>query len=134
MRDLLSELNDEQRKAAACIEGPVMIIAGAGSGKTRTLTYRIAHLIEEGIDPFNILALTFTNKAAQEMRERIVALVGQTGEKVWASTFHSTCVRILRNEINYIGYDTNFVIYDESDQLTLLKMILKMILLLIFIK
>ncbi|MBQ2003581.1 MAG: UvrD-helicase domain-containing protein, partial [Peptococcaceae bacterium] len=122
----LSQLNLPQREAVECTEGPLLILAGAGSGKTRVLTTRIAYLIyEKHVAPWNILAITFTNKAAQEMRERIVALVGQTGEKVWASTFHSTCVRILRNEINYIGYDTNFVIYDESDQLTLLKMILK---------
>ena len=122
----LSQLNMPQREAVECTEGPLLILAGAGSGKTRVLTTRIAYLIyEKQVAPWNILAITFTNKAAQEMRERIVALVGQAGEKVWASTFHSTCVRILRNEINYIGYDTNFVIYDESDQLTLLKMILK---------
>ena len=122
----LSQLNMPQREAVECTEGPLLILAGAGSGKTRVLTTRIAYLIyEKQVAPWNILANTFTNKAAQEMRERIVALVGQAGEKVWASTFHSTCVRILRNEINYIGYDTNFVIYDESDQLTLLKMILK---------
>ena len=122
----LSQLNMPQREAVECTEGPLLILAGAGSGKTRVLTTRIAYLIyEKQVAPWNILAITFTNKAAQEMRERIVALVGQNGEKVWASTFHSTCVRILRNEINYIGYDTNFVIYDESDQLTLLKMILK---------
>lgn len=122
----LSQLNLPQREAVECTDGPLLILAGAGSGKTRVLTTRIAYLIyEKQVAPWNILAITFTNKAAQEMRERIVALVGQTGEKVWASTFHSTCVRILRNEINYIGYDTNFVIYDESDQQTLLKMILK---------
>ena len=115
-----------QKEAIETRGSAVLISAGAGSGKTRVLTTRIAYLIyEKHVAPWNILAITFTNKAAQEMRERIVALVGQTGEKVWASTFHSTCVRILRNEINYIGYDTNFVIYDESDQLTLLKMILK---------
>ena len=124
----LSQLNMPQREAVECTEGPLLILAGAGSGKTRVLTTRIVYLIyEKQIAPWNILAITFTNKAAQEMRERIVALVGQAGEKVWASTFHSTCVRILRNEINYIGYDTNFVIYDESDQLTLLKMILNLL-------
>ena len=122
----LTMLNMPQREAVECTEGPLLILAGAGSGKTRVLTTRIAYLIyEKQVAPWNILAITFTNKAAQEMRERIVALVGQTGEKVWASTFHSTCVRILRNEINYIGYDNNFVIYDESDQQTLLKMIIK---------
>lgn len=122
----LSQLNMPQREAVECTEGPLLILAGAGSGKTRVLTTRIAYLIyEKRVAPWNILAITFTNKAAQEMRERIVALVGQEGEKVWASTFHSTCVRILRNEINYIGYDTNFVIYDDADQQTLIKMILK---------
>ena len=122
----LSQLNMPQREAVECTEGPLLILAGAGSGKTRVLTTRIAYLIyEKRVAPWNILAITFTNKAAHEMRERIVALVGQDGEKVWASTFHSTCVRILRNEINYIGYDTNFVIYDETDQQTLIKMILK---------
>ena len=122
----LSQLNMPQREAVECTEGPLLILAGAGSGKTRVLTTRIAYLIyEKRVAPWNILAITFTNKAAQEMRERIVALVGQDGEKVWASTFHSTCVRILRNEINYIGYDTSFVIYDDADQQTLIKMILK---------
>ena len=122
----LSQLNMPQREAVECTEGPLLILAGAGSGKTRVLTTRIAYLIyEKRVAPWNILAITFTNKAAQEMRERIVALIGQDGEKVWASTFHSTCVRILRNEINYIGYDTSFVIYDDADQQTLIKMILK---------
>lgn len=122
----LSQLNLPQREAVACTEGPLLILAGAGSGKTRVLTTRIAYLIyEKRVAPWHILAITFTNKAAQELRERIVALVGQDGEKVWASTFHAACVRILRNEINYIGYDTNFVIYDDADQQTLIKMILK---------
>lgn len=122
----LEELNPRQREAVECTEGPLLILAGAGSGKTKVLTTRIAYLVyEKRVAPWNILAITFTNKAAQEMRERIIGLIGQDGEKVWASTFHSTCVRILRNEINYIGYDTNFVIYDDSDQQTLLKMILK---------
>ena len=104
MRDLLSELNEEQRKAAACIEGPVMIIAGAGSGKTRTLTYRIAHLIEEGVDPFQILALTFTNKAAAEMKERIIKLVGNAARNIWMGTFHSVFAKILRFEAEKLGY------------------------------
>ncbi len=122
----LSQLNMPQREAVECTEGPLLILAGAGSGKTRVLTTRIAYLIyEKRVAPWNILAITFTNKAAQEMRQRIVALVGQDGEKVWASTFHSACVRILRSEINYIGYDSNFVIYDDADQQTLIKMILR---------
>ncbi len=122
----LSQLNMPQREAVECTEGPLLILAGAGSGKTRVLTTRIAYLIyEKKVAPWNILAITFTNKAAQEMRQRIVALVGQDGEKVWASTFHSACVRILRSEINYIGYDSNFVIYDDADQQTLIKMILR---------
>lgn len=122
----LSQLNMPQREAVECTEGPLLILAGAGSGKTRVLTTRIAYLIyEKRVAPWNILAITFTNKAAQEMRQRIVALVGQDGEKVWASTFHSACVRILRSEINYIGYGSNFVIYDDADQQTLIKMILR---------
>ena len=122
----LSQLNMPQREAVECTEGPLLILAGAGSGKTRVLTTRIAYSIyEKRVAPWNILAITFTNKAAQEMRQRIVALVGQDGEKVWASTFHSACVRILRSEINYIGYDSNFVIYDDADQQTLIKMILR---------
>ncbi len=125
MRDLLSELNDEQRKAAACIEGPVMIIAGAGSGKTRTLTYRIAHLIEEGIDPFNILALTFTNKAAAEMKERIIKLVGNDARNIWMGTFHSIFAKILRFEAEKLGYISSFTIYDTDDSKSAIKQIVK---------
>ena len=125
MRDLLSELNDEQRKAAACIEGPVMIIAGAGSGKTRTLTYRIAHLIEEGIDPFNILALTFTNKAAAEMKERIIKLVGNDARNIWMGTFHSIFAKILRFEAEKLGYIPSFTIYDTDDSKSAIKQIIK---------
>lgn len=125
MRDLLSELNDEQRKAAACIEGPVMIIAGAGSGKTRTLTYRIAHLIEEGIDPFNILALTFTNKAATEMKERIIKLVGNDARNIWMGTFHSIFAKILRFEAEKLGYIPSFTIYDTDDSKSAIKQIVK---------
>ncbi len=125
MRDLLSELNDEQRKAAACIEGPVMIIAGAGSGKTRTLTYRIAHLIEEGIDPFNILALTFTNKAAAEMKERIIKLVGNDARNIWMGTFHSIFAKILRFEAEKLGYIPSFTIYDTDDSKSTIKQIVK---------
>ncbi len=122
----LSNLNLPQREAVECTEGPLLILAGAGSGKTRVLTTRIAYLIrEKDVAPWQILAITFTNKAARELRERIVDLVGPAGEKVWACTFHAACVRILRGEIHNLGYDRNFVIYDEADQQTLLKHILK---------
>ena len=103
-------------------EGPLLILAGAGSGKTRVLTHRIAYLIEEKrVNPWNILAITFTNKAAGEMRERVDKLVGAGSESVWVSTFHSACVRILRRHIGLLGYDTNFTIYDSDDQKTLMK-------------
>ena len=125
MRDLLSELNEEQRRAAACIEGPVMIIAGAGSGKTRTLTYRIAHLIEEGVDSFQILALTFTNKAAAEMKERIIKLVGNEARNIWMGTFHSIFAKILRFEAEKIGYIPSFTIYDTDDSKSAIKQIIK---------
>lgn len=122
----LALLNPQQQEAVMTTEGPLLILAGAGSGKTKVLTNRVAYLIyEKGVSPFQILAITFTNKAAGEMRERITDLVGVKGERVWASTFHSTCVRILREEIGYLGYDSNFVIYDDADQQTLIKMILK---------
>lgn len=122
----LAELNPQQREAVEYTEGPLLILAGAGSGKTKVLTSRIAYLVEERrVAPWHILAITFTNKAAKEMRNRIINLIGQDGEKIWASTFHSTCVRILRNEIHYLDYDTNFVIYDDADQQTLLKAIIK---------
>lgn len=115
-------LNDMQRQAVFHTEGPLLILAGAGSGKTRVLTHRIAYLIEEkGVNPWNILAITFTNKAAQEMRERVDDLVGFGAESVWVSTFHSTCVRILRRYIDRLGYDNNFAIYDTDDQKTLMK-------------
>ena len=118
----LELLNREQREAVLCTEGPLLILAGAGSGKTRVLTYRIAHLIDEcGVNPWNILAITFTNKAAGEMRERVDKIVGYGSESVWVSTFHSTCVRILRRYIDRLGYDTNFTIYDTEDQKTLMK-------------
>ena len=115
MDEILLELNEAQREAAAYINGPVMIIAGAGSGKTRTLTYRIAHLINEGIDPFRILALTFTNKAAAEMRERIISLVGPSARNIWMGTFHSVFARILRAEATKLGYTSSFTIYDPDD-------------------
>lgn len=115
-------LNQEQQEAVYHTEGPLLILAGAGSGKTRVLTHRIAYLIEEkGINPWNILAITFTNKAAGEMRERVDNIVGFGAESIWVSTFHSTCVRILRRHIDKLGYDTNFTIYDGDDQKTLMK-------------
>ena len=119
-------LNNEQREAVFCTEGPLLMLVGAGSGKTRSLTHRIAYLIEEkGVAPWNILAITFTNKAAQEMRERVDALVGYGSEDIWISTFHATCSRILRRHIDLLGYDRNFTIYDASDQKSLMKEVLK---------
>ena len=115
-------LNPPQREAVAQTEGPVLILAGAGSGKTRVLTHWIAYLMDEkGVNPWNILAITFTNKAAQEMRERVDKLVGFGSESIWVSTFHSACVRILRRHIDNLGYDTNFTIYDTDDQKSLMK-------------
>ena len=121
-------LNREQKEAVLHTEGPLLILAGAGSGKTRVLTHRIAYLIEEmGVNPWNILAITFTNKAAGEMRERVDKLVGFGAESIWVSTFHSTCVRILRRYIDRLGYDTNFTIYDTDDQKTLMKEVCKLL-------
>ena len=125
MSELLDQLNESQREAAACTEGPVMIIAGAGSGKTRTLTYRIAHLINLGTDPFNILALTFTNKAATEMKERIIKLVGSEARNIWMGTFHSVFARILRSEATKLGYINTFTIYDTDDSKSAIKQIVK---------
>ena len=124
-RNILNELNDSQRKAVECIDGPVMVIAGAGSGKTRALTYRVAYLIEKGIDPFHILCLTFTNKAAREMKDRIVQLVGAEARNVWMGTFHSVFARILRMDGNLLGYPANFTIYDTDDSKSLLRNIVK---------
>lgn len=121
-------LNEQQREAVFHTNGPLLILAGAGSGKTRVLTHRIAYLIEEkGVNPWNILAITFTNKAAGEMRERVDKLVGFGSESIWVSTFHSTCVRILRRHIDRLGYDNNFTIYDADDQKTLMKDVCRLI-------
>lgn len=123
--ELLAKLNDKQQEAVRCTEGPLLILAGAGSGKTRVLTHRIAYLLGKGVSPESILAITFTNKAAGEMKERVAHLVGGVADRMWVTTFHSSCVRILRREIDELGYDRNFVIYDSADQLTLLKECLK---------
>ncbi len=121
-------LNQEQKEAVFYTDGPLLILAGAGTGKTRVLTHRISYLIDQkGVNPWNILAITFTNKAAAEMRERVDRLVGFGSESIWVSTFHSTCVRILRRHIDRLGYDTNFTIYDTDDQKTLLKDVCKLL-------
>lgn len=126
MTDLLSGLNEKQKEAVLHFEGPLLILAGAGSGKTKVLTHRIAYLIEEHqVNPYHILALTFTNKAAKEMRDRVDNIVSFGAEHIWVSTFHSTCVRILRRYIDHLGYDRNFTIYDSDDQKTLMKDICK---------
>lgn len=123
--DYLKGLNDVQRQAVTTTQGPVMVIAGPGSGKTRVLTYRIAHLINTGVPPWQILALTFTNKAAREMKERIAKVVGDKAHNVWAGTFHSIFARILRVEAEHIGFPSSFTIYDTDDSKSLLKSILK---------
>ncbi len=123
---MYDKLNSMQREAVFCTEGPLLILAGAGSGKTRVLTHRAVYLIEEkGVNPYNIMAITFTNKAAGEMRERIDRLVGFGSESIWVSTFHSTCVRILRRYIERLDYDNNFTIYDADDQKTVMKEVCK---------
>ena len=123
---LLDALNEPQRQAVMATDGPLLILAGAGSGKTRVLTHRTAYLIEEcGVNPYNIMAITFTNKAAGEMRERIDQMGGYGSESIWVCTFHSTCVRILRRYIDRLGFGTNFTIYDSDDQKTLMKDICK---------
>ena len=121
---LLDQLNPVQRQAASVIDGPVMIVAGAGSGKTRVLTYRIAHLLDAGIPPYEILALTFTNKAAREMRDRIELLIGEKARTIWAGTFHSVFARILRQEAEALGYQRSFTIYDTDDSQSAIKNIL----------
>ncbi len=126
MSELLSQLNDMQREAASSIDGPLLVLAGAGSGKTRVLTYRIAHMIEERhISPWSILAITFTNKAAKEMAQRVEALIGEMANDMWIRTFHSACVRILRRDIDRIGYSRDFNIIDSDDQKSLVKECLK---------
>lgn len=123
--EYLQGLNPSQRAAVECVRGPVMIIAGAGSGKTRVITYRVAHLIQTGVDAFNILVLTFTNKAAREMRDRIIGVVGTEAKNIWMGTFHSVFAKLLRVEASKIGYPSNFTIYDTDDSKSLLRAILK---------
>ena len=124
--DLMQGLNEPQQRAVACLQGPLLIVAGAGSGKTRVLTFRIANLLEHGVPPYRILAITFTNKAAREMRERVDALIGDAAQDVWLSTFHSFCARFLRMELEYYGrYAKNFVIYDAADSKGLIRECLK---------
>ena len=124
MREL-SELNEAQFNAVTTIQGPVMIIAGPGSGKTRVLTYRIAYLLHNGVDSFRIMALTFTNKASAEMRERISHIAGNEARNLYMGTFHSVFARILRGEAHRLGYPNNFTIYDPDDCKSLLKSIIK---------
>jgi len=126
LQDYLSQLNDSQKLPTVHKDGPVMVIAGAGSGKTRVLTFRIAYLMEQGVDPFSILALTFTNKAAKEMKERIGSIVGESNAKaLWMGTFHSIFARILRSEADFLGYSSNFSIYDTQDSERLISSIIK---------
>ena len=124
--NIYDTLNEQQKEAVFCTEGPLLLLAGAGSGKTRVLTHRIAYLIQEcGVKPYHILAITFTNKAAAEMRERVDDLVGYGAEHIWVSTFHSACVRILRRHIDLIGYDRNFTIYDTDDTKQVIRDVIK---------
>ena len=126
MNEILEGLNDRQYEAVINTEGPCLVIAGAGSGKTKGLTHKIAYLIQEKKAlPWNILAITFTNKAANEMKERIANLVGDQAKDMWIGTFHSICVRILRKFIDRIGFDSSFIIFDTTDQKTLIKRCLK---------
>ena len=121
----LSELNAEQAEAVETLEGPLLILAGAGSGKTRTLVYRVSNLVEHGVPPHRIMAITFTNKAAAEMKQRITSLIGPAAESTWISTFHSACVRILRYDIEKLGYSRSFTIYDDDDQNSAIKEVLR---------
>ena len=125
MKDFLNNLNNSQLESTLQMDGPMIVIAGAGSGKTRVLTYKIAYLMTEGVDPFNILALTFTNKAAKEMKERIATIVGNEAKNLWMGTFHSVFARILRIEAHKIGYTSNFTIYDSDDSQKLVLRIIK---------
>ena len=122
---MLNELNDMQKEAVLYNDGPLLIIAGAGSGKTKTLTTKIAYLIENGVNPVNILAITFTNKAAQEMKDRIYKMVGSKAKESQISTFHSFGVKLIRDNATLLGYDSNFVIMDSDDSLSVVKKILK---------
>ncbi|GMA47080.1 hypothetical protein GCM10025854_13300 [Tetragenococcus muriaticus] len=126
--ELLTNMNQKQEEAITTTEGPLLLMAGAGSGKTRVLTHRIAYLIEErSVNPWNILAITFTNKAAKEMKGRVKELLGKQAEDIWVSTFHSMCVRILRRDVERIGYSKNFTIIDTAEQRTLMKNVLKIL-------
>ena len=126
MEDYLSKLNEQQRQAVEYLDGPSLVIAGAGSGKTRVLTYKIVHLLANGYEPYRIMALTFTNKAAREMRERIEALIGgDMASKLWMGTFHSIFLRILRRHASLIGFKSDFTIYDTSDSKSLITTIIK---------
>src|SRR5699024_6077785 len=127
-KELLAGMNDKQAEAIMHTQGPLLLMAGAGSGKTRVLTHRIAYLIEEKeVNPWNVLAITFTNKAAKEMKARVKNILGPTAESVWISTFHSMCVRILRRDVDRIGYSQNFTIIDSTEQRTLIKNVLKIL-------
>ena len=126
MNDILEGLNDRQKEAVINYEGPNLIIAGAGSGKTKVLTHKIAYLInEKHVSPWNILAITFTNKAAKEMKTRIENIIGEVSKDMWIGTFHAICLRILKRYIDRIGFNTSFVIFDTTDQRTLVKQIMK---------
>ncbi|MEF9896231.1 MAG: UvrD-helicase domain-containing protein, partial [Clostridia bacterium] len=121
----LEKLNAPQREAVLKTEGPLLVLAGAGSGKTRVLTYRVAHLIEQGVPAWKIMAITFTNKAAREMRERVETLCAGAAQDAWVSTFHASCARILRRDIEKLGYKRAFTIYDDDDQMSVLKRLIK---------
>ena len=121
----LNALNPEQRAAVVNTDGPLLVLAGAGSGKTRVLTYRVAYLMQQGTPAWKILAITFTNKAAREMAERVELLTGEAGSEAWISTFHSCCARILRRDIEKLGYKRQFAIYDTDDTMSVIKGILK---------